>query len=164
MSLSFTTRGGLAALCATLALSASAMAEDLQITQLHSGSQSGRGQAGFEVAYDAAEFRSKGLDQLLDPAALANIDWSQEMAIAVFTGGKPTGGYGIQVTRASLEPQSSPVGTPGHTDLLTVFVDDLSFLFVEDAFEAVAADARNTREEMSDTRCLEGRLELLCMA
>jgi hypothetical protein len=106
----FTSRRALAALVMGLCLPVSAFAQDVSFTTLERSNYGGPPQAGQVVARTAAEFQAAGLDQLLPNA---QVDWQDEMVIAVYMGARTTGGYSIEVERIRNRPfPPPPAGVP----------------------------------------------------
>lgn len=70
-------------------------AKELPITQLAKGQQSTQTEQQFEVITGQAQFRH--LWSRFDAGPAPSLDFTQESAIAVFMGERPTGGYNIHV-------------------------------------------------------------------
>lgn len=68
--------------------------EEIEFSNVAKGFYGTREEKGNLVIHSEAELTSN-----IDTAGLLGIDFSKEMAIAVFSGTKPTGGYSVEITK-----------------------------------------------------------------
>jgi hypothetical protein len=102
----------LAALCGALLLGAGvASAQDVAFDTLARGSNGAPGAARDLVIRSQQELQASGIAGLL-PAG-AQVDWQNDMLIAVLMGTKNTGGYSVEVTRLE-RTITTPPPSPGH--------------------------------------------------